>query len=114
MTHEEAARILDPETTREALRPYLYDPERRLKVVEEACRVAAKVLRGKADRIDREVWTAKLLRIPDDDGCTWFQCSGCGFDFDSLADAPSFCPECGKAFNEKALAELEKRIGGAR
>ena len=47
MTHEEAARILDPETSREALRPYLYDPERRIKVVEEACRVAAEVLRNR-------------------------------------------------------------------
>lgn len=46
MTHEEAAYILDPETSREALRPYLYDPERRIKVVEEACRVAAEVLRN--------------------------------------------------------------------
>lgn len=27
MTYEEAARILDPETSREALLPYAYDPQ---------------------------------------------------------------------------------------
>ena len=45
MTIEEAVRILDPETTREALRPYAYDPERRIQIVEEACRVAVRALR---------------------------------------------------------------------
>ena len=45
MTKEDAARILDPETTRNALSPYIYDPERRISVVEEACRIAAAALR---------------------------------------------------------------------
>ncbi len=47
MTRKEAADILDPETTRTALRPYDYEPmEIRIKIVEEACRIAAEVLRG--------------------------------------------------------------------
>lgn len=45
MTREEAAYILDPETTREALLPYALDGPMRLAVVEEACRVAVKALR---------------------------------------------------------------------
>lgn len=45
MTREEAAYILDPDTTREALAPYAYDPQRRVAVVEEACRLAADALR---------------------------------------------------------------------
>lgn len=45
MTKEDAARILDPETTRNALSPYIYDPGRRISVVEEACRIAAAALR---------------------------------------------------------------------
>ena len=39
MTNEEAARILDPATSAEALRPYA------LAVVEEACRMGAEALR---------------------------------------------------------------------
>ena len=56
MSNEDAARILDPETSREALAPYAHDCQLRLAVTEEACTVAAKVLRGpdvrtNADRI---------------------------------------------------------------
>ncbi len=47
MTWEEAARILDPETSREALDCWAYDPEKRLAVCNEACRVAARVLRAR-------------------------------------------------------------------
>ena len=49
MTYEEAARILDPETSREALRPYDYDQKRKLQVIDDACRVAAEVLRTKRE-----------------------------------------------------------------
>lgn len=45
MTIEEEIRILDPETSREALQPYAYDTYQRHKVVEEACRVAVDELR---------------------------------------------------------------------
>lgn len=46
MTREEAAYILDPETTRTALAPYAYDPDRRLAVVREAHKVAVESLRA--------------------------------------------------------------------
>lgn len=45
MTNEEAARILDPATSAEALRPYELDCVMRLAVVEEACRMGAEALR---------------------------------------------------------------------
>lgn len=47
MTHEEAARILDPDTTREALNPYADSPVERMRLLDEACRIAADVLRNK-------------------------------------------------------------------
>lgn len=65
MTNKEAADILDPDTSREALRPYIYDPPRRLEVMEEACRVAAKVLRFVSNTgpltIDSSGWTDEEL-----------------------------------------------------
>lgn len=48
MTYKEAADILDPETSREALAPYSLDCQMRLAVVNEACAVAARVLRDTA------------------------------------------------------------------
>lgn len=54
MTYEEAARILDPETSYEALEPWRLDYEARYAVVEEACHVAAQVLREKAEEDKHE------------------------------------------------------------
>ena len=48
MTYKEAADILDPDTSREALAPYSMDCQMRLAVVNEACAVAARVLRDTA------------------------------------------------------------------
>ena len=48
MTYKEAADILDPETSREALAPYSLDCQMRLAVVNEACAVATRVLRDTA------------------------------------------------------------------
>ena len=38
MTYEEAARILDPETSRDALLPYAYDPQYQQMLLRDACR----------------------------------------------------------------------------
>lgn len=62
--------------------------------------------------IDREVWTAEWVPMTDNDGCTWFECSACEFDLDSLDEKPKFCPKCGKAMTLEAWAELEKRLRG--
>lgn len=45
MTNEEAARILNPATSAEALQPYALDCIMRMAVVEEARRMGAEALR---------------------------------------------------------------------
>lgn len=59
MTHEEAARILDPETSWDTLREY-EDEKARLEACPEAFRVAAKALRDTS-------WISVADRLPDDD-----------------------------------------------
>ena len=58
MTREEGARILDPETTREAL--WAYDTEEeRFAAVNEACRLGAEALRGTLTAMEgKRVWPA--------------------------------------------------------
>ena len=51
MDYKQAADILDPATSREALRPYDYDRHRKYQVVEDACRIAAQVLRERNEEI---------------------------------------------------------------
>jgi hypothetical protein len=67
MTHEEAARILDPETSRETLDEIEYyggfrGDEAVLEAVNEACRIAADVLRNKQTG---EALTIEQLRKMD-------------------------------------------------
>lgn len=58
MTNEQAARILDPATSLDALAPYAQDGQMRLAVTEEACRVAAEALRP---------WRDAGIEVPADD-----------------------------------------------
>lgn len=60
MTREEAALILDPETSRDALLPY-ESQEERIAVCEEACRLGAAALREQEERR----WVPVVERYPD-------------------------------------------------
>ena len=59
MTYEEAARILDPETSLEALAAYAGDCEARQAAIVEACRMGARALRALPSS---EPLTAEQLR----------------------------------------------------
>lgn len=61
--------------------------------------------------IDREAWTAEWE--VDEFG---HKCSKCGEYLPSGDDeiTPQFCPSCGRATTEDALAELETRLRGER
>ena len=68
MTYEEAARILDPETSREALLPYAYDPQYQQMLLRDACQLAAKVLRGAADTNAGDKWVSVKDDPPKESG----------------------------------------------
>lgn len=79
MDRIDAARILHPDTTRAALAPYAYDPSRKVKVVEEACLVAASCLTNPAYNDERRTAVAQALlplatRVQPD------ACQGCEHD----------------------------------
>lgn len=48
MKYEEAARLLDPETSREVLLPYAYDPQYQQILLRKACIIATNVLESYA------------------------------------------------------------------
>lgn len=139
MTAEEAIRILDPETSREALRQY-EEYEDRLEVVNEACRVACAALCAQQDskgveidqfkpvKLDRSRWNGCDLCIswdtkkPIDDmhgdivihhgAITSFLGYREIYDYRDrkvLGDF-MFCPLCGSPLTEEAWADLERRI----
>lgn len=72
MTYKEAADILDPETSRDALRPYDYDYQRRLQVINDACQLAAEVLRTATDANVGDKWVSVEGRnLPLNKGKSW-------------------------------------------
>lgn len=94
MDKKEAARILDPETSRDAL--WEYEEEDRLEACDEACRVAAAVLRAEPPKLDRN---------------RWMGCKSCrGKQSFSTRYRLHYCPVCGKPQSEKEWAELERRL----
>ena len=102
MTAEEAARILGPKTSREALDCWAYDPEKRFAVCNEACRVAARVLRAHSAKLDRSRWEG---------------CPDCIREWGVLDTQTNrfamrerhCCGSCGRPLKEQAWAELERR-----
>lgn len=92
MTKEEAKKILDPETSRDALLGY--EDEDRIEVVNEACRIAVAALRAQQAKLDRSWWG----------GCE--TCKGGRY------RRGEYCPGCGRPLTEEAWAEMERRING--
>ena len=124
MTHEEAAYILDPETSREALRPYLYDPEHRIKVVEEACRVAVAALRPVSREQVEKVWRGEWeFDAAEPNGkFGGIRCSKChaavsfGGEnaFHNAKAFDSFCPFCGAPMTDEAVQMVMERLEALR
>ena len=58
-------------------------------------------------RVSREqvekVWRGKWISMTDDDGCTWYECSRCEHDLDSLEEPNHFCPACGAPMTDEAV-----------
>lgn len=66
MTREEAARILDPETTWYEL--WKYEAETHLAVCDEACRMGADALRGQQERENqKQITNADRIRAMSDE-----------------------------------------------
>lgn len=56
------------------------------------------------------VWRGKWIGTTDDDGCTWYECSRCEHDLDSLEDPNHFCPACGAPMTDKAVDMVMERL----
>lgn len=122
ITGKEAARILDPKTSRDAL--WEYEEEDRLEACNEACRVAAAVLRAQPHKLDRNRWEkCPICKVKTCTTCRRFvhnyqglapnhPCRGCYKPLYSDYAPDNYCCCCGRPLTEKTWAELERRIGG--
>lgn len=72
--------------------------------------IAIKALRPVSrERVER-IWRGKWIGMTDDDGCTWYECSRCEHDLDSLEEPNHFCPFCGAAQTGEAVQMVMERL----
>ena len=57
-----------------------------------------------------KVWRGKWIGMTDDDGCTWYECSRCEHDLDSLEEPNHFCPACGAPMTDEAVDMMMERL----
>ena len=57
-----------------------------------------------------KVWRGEWIGMTDDNGCTWFECSRCEYDLDSLEEPGHFCPNCGAAMTDEAVQIVTERL----
>ena len=132
MDNKQAAYILDPVTTRQALASYAYDPAHRIQVVEEACRVAVRALRPVSREQVEKVWRGEWVKrhkhrggfrrvkgfddmgeqheITIDERCEYddLYCSKCGKQ--SPDNFLNFCGYCGASMTDEAVQMVMERL----
>ena len=61
-----------------------------------------------------EKMRGEWIGMTDDDGCTWYECSRCEYDFDNVEDPNHFCPACGAPMTDKAVDMVMERLEALR
>ena len=74
--------------------------------------VALSALRPVTREQVEKVWRGKWIGMTDDDGCTWYECSRCEHDLDSLEEPNHFCPACGAPMTDEAVEMVMERLEG--
>ena len=57
-----------------------------------------------------KVWRGEWIGMTDDDGFTWYECSRCEHDLDSLEVPNHFCPACGAPLTDEAVEMVMERM----
>ena len=78
--------------------------------VKEFYRMAAVALTLPTQEQVNKAWRGEWVGMTDDDGCTWYECSRCEYDLDSLEEPNQFCPVCGAPMTDEAVEMVMERL----
>ena len=78
--------------------------------IAKAMSIVGKALRPVSREQVEKVWRGKWIGMTDDDGCTWYECSRCEHDLDSLEELNHFCPVCGAPMTDEAVEMVVERM----
>ena len=76
----------------------------------DSVEVALSSLRPVSREQVEKVWRGEWIGMTDDDGCTWYECSRCEHDLDSLEDPNHFCPACGAPMTDEAVQMVMEKM----
>ena len=76
----------------------------------ETLEFAATALRPVSREQVENAWKGEWIGMTDDDGCTWYECSQCEHDLDSLEVPNHFCPACGAPMTDEAVQMVMERV----
>lgn len=76
----------------------------------EALGMALSALRPVSRENVEKVWRGEWIVMTDDDGFTWYECSRCEHDLDSLEVPNHFCPACGAPMTGEAVDMVMERL----
>ena len=76
----------------------------------QAVKMALSALRPVSREQVEKAWRGEWIGMTDDDGCTWYECSQCEHDLDSLEVPNHFCPACGAPMTDEAVETIMKRM----
>ena len=102
MTREETIKILNDEEI-----AYLVG---KFHGGKEALDLALSALRPVSREKVEKAWRGEWIGMTDDDGCTWYECSRCEHDLDSLEVPNHFCPACGAPMTDEAVEMVMRRL----
>ena len=103
MTREEAISIIERLAHTESKWPGTEDTL-------DALDMALTALRPVSREQVEKVWRGEWIGMTDDDGFTWYECSRCEHDLDSLEVPNHFCPACGAAQTDEAVEMVMERL----
>ena len=83
-------------------------------VQKQAYLMALSALRPVSREQVEKVWRGEWIGMTDDDGCTWYECSQCEHDLDSLEVPNHFCPACGAPMTDEAVEMVMERMEAIR
>lgn len=80
--------------------------ERRIAALDMALSALRPISR---EQVEKE-WKGEWIGMTDDDGFTWYECSRCEHDLDSLEEPNHFCPACGAPMTDEAVDMMMERL----
>lgn len=110
MTREEAIKLLKQYQGYDPMFPDGETLKHAFDLTDETVDTLLTALRPFSREQVEKVWRGEWIGMTDDDGCTWYECSRCEHDLDSLEDPNHFCPACGAPMTDEAVQMVMERL----